>query len=83
MVAVSVDTEFAEARRARAESAEFEWSTSPLGIICSNRTTQKTYVVTPNGCSCEDWRHRGSKLGLDCKHLTGLKLHLLNTGGVL
>jgi len=83
MVAVAVDTEFAEARRARAESAEFEWSDSPIGNICTNRTTQKTYVVTPNGCTCPDWVYRASKAGLPCKHICALRLHLLHTGGVL
>jgi predicted nucleic acid-binding Zn finger protein len=84
MTAVAIDTQFAEARRARAESAEFEWSTGPQGIICTNPATEKAYAVTAGGtCTCSDWVYRGSKVGLPCKHITGLKLHLMNTGGVL
>jgi predicted nucleic acid-binding Zn finger protein len=74
------DTQFAEARRARAESAELEWSTGPQGIICTNPATEKAYIVTAGGtCTCPDHQYRGQT----CKHVIKLRLHLIQTGGVL
>lgn len=77
---VAIDTEFAEARRARAESAEFEWSSSPSGTICANRVSRKVYIVSRNGCTCGDWTYRGSKVGLKCKHQVALALRELEAG---
>ncbi len=83
MHVATAETEFAEARRSRAESAEFEFTDSPAGVICTNRGNDKVYVVATTTCTCPDWTYRGSKTGQPCKHSVALRLHFIKTGGVL
>lgn len=79
-VAVSTDTQQAEARRQRAEAGEFSYYVALGDIYCTNLGTEKTYRVTAGGeCSCPDHVYRK----VTCKHVLGLRLHLLNTGGVV
>lgn len=78
--AVAVELDFAEARRQRAESADFEWSVWDGRNICANTETNKAYVVTETSCTCPDWTYRGSKSGTACKHQVALRLRNLEAG---
>lgn len=80
MALVATETDHAEARRARAEAGDFEFWVSHGDIICRNRETRKSYRVTASGsCDCPDAVYRK----VLCKHATALRLHLLQTGGVV
>jgi uncharacterized Zn finger protein len=79
-VAANNDLDRAEARRQRAETGEFEFYVSAGHIICTNVANQKSYRVTASGtCDCPDATYRK----VVCKHATALRLHLMNTGGVV
>jgi hypothetical protein len=80
VAAFVVDLDAAEARRARAETQEFEFSAFNGDIICANLAKGTSYRVTVAGdCDCADATYRK----IQCKHVVALRLHLLNTGGVL
>lgn len=43
-----------------------------LGVAQSNQP--RPYTTTAAGCTCNDWKFRGSKTGQPCKHMIGLQL---------
>lgn len=72
--------DLADARRQRAAAQEFEFSAAHGHIVCTNVANNRSYRVTASGaCDCPDHTYRRAT----CKHAVALRLHLMETGGVV
>lgn len=65
--------------RAVREGGEYTWTRR--GSVWECETAKGTsYTVCDGGCSCEDWKWRGSKTGIPCKHIIARNRKLLELG---
>lgn len=71
----------ARRNRAEAEGVNYEWRDLPGGrSVCINPATKGVYLVTEQGCACEDWMWWGRHRNAPCKHLIAYRLRKLEAG---
>lgn len=63
---------FTNYNKMRATAADRPRLNRALGVAQSKQA--RPYNTTAQGCDCGDWKFRGSKTGVSCKHMTALVL---------